>query len=206
MWVSGEVRTSQEETLPGPSARHLLRCWEGLRAGRSAPQRRDLDLKQLRHLAPCLFIAEQAGAKPGYVWRLAGTGLCGLHRRELTGSDFLAGWDTFERNVILRLLTGVTGSHKPASLRLAYVTDRGQQIGAEILALPLIAADGVTTHVLGGLFPATQQDLRHYDTLMPLQLTVARFLDPATLEDASPGGTPQARRKFHVIPGGRGQT
>ncbi len=202
MWVSGEARTSQEETLLRPPARQLWRCWEAMRAGRTAPERRDLDLKQLRHLVPYLFIAEQLGAKGDYVWRLAGTGLCDLHRRELTGSDLLAGWDAFERSVIQRFLTGVTASHKQAVLRLTYTTDRGQQFGAELLALPLAAADGVSTHVLGGLFPSAQQDIRHYNALAPLEVAFARFLDPAAPEMSEPAGTPQARRKFQVISGG----
>lgn len=202
MWVSGEVRTSQEETLLKAPARQLWRYWDGLRAGRSAPERRDLDLKHLRHLVPYLFIAERLGAQGGYVWRLAGTGLCDLHRRELTGSDLLAGWDTFERTMIQRFLNAVTASHKQAVLRLAYMTDRGQQVGAECLVLPLVAADGVTTHVLGGLFASPQQDIRHYDALAPLEVAFARFLEPATAEATQAAASPQARRKFQVISGG----
>lgn len=202
MWVSEEVRTSQEETLLKAPGRMLWRYWEGLRAGRSAPERRDLDLKHLRHLVPYLFIAERLGADGGYVWRLAGTGLCDLHRRELTGSDLLSGWDEFERSVIQRFLTGVTASHKKAVLRLTYETDRGQQFGAEMLALPLIAADGITTHILGGLFPSTQQDIRHYEVLSPLEVSFARFLDNDAAEIVPAEGTAQARRKFRVITGG----
>lgn len=205
MWVSGEVRTSQEETLLSAPARMLLRSWTELRGGRSAPNRHDLDLRHLRHLVPYLFIAEHRGGG-GYVWRLAGTGLCDLHRRELTGHDLLAAWDAFEQGVLLRFLSGVTLSHKQAVLRLAYVTDRHQQIDAEMLALPLIAADGATTHVLGGLFPSAPQDIRHYDTLMPLEITSARFLDQETSEMPALPGTTQARRKFQVISGGRSQS
>lgn len=202
MWVSEEVRTSQEETLLKAPGRMLWRYWEGLRAGRSAPERRDLDLKHLRHLVPYLFIAERLRADGGFVWRLAGTGLCDLHRRELTGSDLLSGWDEFERSVMQRFLSGVISSHKKAVLRLTYETDRGQQFGAEMLALPLIAADGVTTHILGGLFPFAPHDIRHYDTLAQLEVTFARFLDTEPAEIAQPEGTAQARRKFRVISGG----
>lgn len=206
MWVSGEVRTSQEETLLKAPGRMLWRYWEGLRAGRSAPERRDLDLKHLRHLVPYLFIAERLRPQGGYVWRLAGTGLCDLHRRELTGADLLAGWEAFERSVILRFLSGVTTSHQKAVLRLTYETDRGQQIGAEMLALPLIAADGVTTHVLGGLFPASQHDIRHYETLTPLEVAFARFLNAEAASMLPLGEATQARHKFQVISGGLDQS
>lgn len=202
MWVSEEVRTSQEETVLKAPGHMLLRYWEALRAGRPAPERRDLDLKQLRHLVPYLFIAERLGSGGGFIWRLAGTGLCDLHCRELTGSDLLSGWDDLERSILQRFLNGVVTSHKKAVLRFSFLTDRGQQIGAEMLALPLTAADGVTTHVLGGLFPTAPHDVRHYDALAPLEVTFARFLDADAAEVPQPEAAPQARRKFRVISGG----
>ena len=202
MWVSGEVRASQEETLLKGPGRALWRYWEATRAGRSALSRGDLDLKQLRHLVPYLFIAEQPEPRGNYVWRLAGTGLCDLHRRELTGEDLMSGWDHFERNVIQRFLTGVTSLHKPALLRLSFLTDRAQKIDADMLALPLIAADGVSTHVFGGLFPRVHPDIRHYDALAPLEVAFARFLDPAVTETNPQQSETQAPRKFRVISGG----
>lgn len=181
----------------------LLRYWEALRGNRPAPERRDLDLKQLRHLVPYLFIAERLGPAGGFVWRLAGTGLCELYGRELTGSDLLSGWDELERSIIQRFLTGVTALHKKALLRFTLLTDRGQQIGAEMLALPLTAADGVTTHVLGGLFPSAPHDIRHYDSLAPLEVTFARFLEAESAEAPQQvEAATQVRRKFRVISGG----
>lgn len=206
MWVNGELRTSQEETLLRPQTRALWRYWETLRAGRRAPERRDLDLKHLRQFVPFLFIAEQIGTRQDFVWRLAGTALCTLHRRELTGSDLLSGWEDFERSVIRRFLSGVTASHKQAALRLTFLTDRDQQIDAEMLALPLIAADGVSTHILGGLFAPLQQDIRDYATLSPLEVSMARFLERDAKQIPSLEETTQARRKFRVISGGLDQS
>lgn len=202
MWVSEEVRTSQEETLLKAPGRMLWRYWEALRAERTAPARRDLDLKHLRHLVPYLFIAEQGDSRGGYVWRLAGTGLCSLHGRELTGSALLAGWDDFERSVIERFLAGVTTAHQKAVLGLTFESDRGQHIEAEMLALPLTAADGATTHILGGLFPSVDQELRHYETLRPLEVRFARFLEAEAGEAPQIATPAQARRKFRVISGG----
>ena len=203
MWVSGEVRASQEETLLKAPSRALWRYWQTVRAGRSSPARGDLDLRQLRGLMPFLFIAAQTRPMGCYVWRLAGTGLCDLHRRELTGSSLMSGWENFERKVIQRFLAGVTGRHKQALLHLAFLTERGQRIDADMLALPLIAADGASTHVFGGLFPRSNQEIRPYESLTPLEVSFARFLEPASADVSSQQAETQAPRKFQVISGGR---
>ena len=161
MWVNEEARPSQAETIH-PLSRLLFRAWEAMRGGRSAPSRNDLDLKQMRKLVPSLFIAEHCAATQGFRWRLAGTAICALLGREVTGSDVVDGLDEFEGNVIRRFLSGVSGTHQPALLRLRFTTDRGQHIMAEMAAFPLMAADGTATHVLGGLFTFPDPDLKHY--------------------------------------------
>lgn len=192
MWVSGEARGSQAETELPPQAVMLLRIWQEMKGTRSAPERGDLDLRQLPRLVPWLFIAEPRDT--GFAWRLAGTGLCAFHGRELTGSDFLAGWERFEREAMGQALAAVTEGHDRAVMQLRFRTDRGQTIAAQLLALPMLAKDGAT-HVLGGLFPEDCRGLNHYDSLAPAELVQLRMLDGAMAET-------QARRKFRVISGG----
>ena len=139
MWVNEQARTSQEETIH-PASRMLFRAWETMRGGRSAPSRHDLDLAQMRKLVANLFIAEHADGS--FRWRLAGTAIGGLLGREVTGSDVLEGWDRFEAGVIRRFLSGVSGTHQPALLRMRFTTDRDQAIVAEMAAFPMLAADG----------------------------------------------------------------
>ena len=99
-------------------------------------------------------------------------------------------------------LLALKSLHQQAMLRLSFETDAGQQIGADMLALPLIAADGVTTHVLGGLFPSATQDIRHYTSIRPVEVSFARFLGSETEQPALKQAATQARRKFRVISGG----
>lgn len=200
MWVSGEAQGSQEETVLHPGARWLLRCWEVLRAGRPAPGRADLDLAQMPRLAPWLFILEPGAAK-GWRYRLAGTSLCAFLGREVTGTDPAAGWERFERGVIDRTLAGVADHDKQAQLRLRFLTDRGEHIGADMPLLPLVARDGETRHVLGGLFPHGDPSLWQYRRLVPSELAAARFLEQG-LASPVPEAEQQARRKFRVIEGG----
>lgn len=200
MWVSGEARGSQAETELGQRARMLLRIWQGLKGERSAPLRGDLDLRQLPRLVQWLFIAEPAREGGAFTWRLAGTGITGFLGHEVTGSDVLAGWERFERGVIARSLAAVAERHESALLRLRYRSDRGDTADAEMLALPMLARDRETTHVLGGLFPKLDAPLRHYDRMTPAEIAAARLLGDDDL--AAPAFSAQARRKFHVISGG----
>jgi hypothetical protein len=198
MWVNEQARPSQAETIH-PLSRLLFQHWEGMRGARSAPSRNDLDLKQMRKLVPSLFIAEQGAAMQGFRWRLAGTAVCALLGREVTGSDVVAGWPEFEANVIRRFLAGVSGSHQPALLRLRFTTDRAQHITAEMAAFPLTAADGTATHVLGGLFTFADPELKHYDGIIARELVSARFARNEPLAAPAP-----ARRGLRVITGGLG--
>jgi hypothetical protein len=201
MWVSGEARGSQEDLILHPGARTLLGHWLGLKGDRPAPSRGDLDLRQLRRQAPWLFILEPAGEAHGFTYRLAGTGICSFLRRETTGSDFLTGWERFERSAIARALGAVTTNLQPAHFRIRYLTDRGQKIGADMLALPMASRDGKAMHVLGGLFPHGNPEIWTYDRLTPSDLAGVRLFEgePDTMGARS---VAQAPRKFRLISGG----
>jgi len=177
----------------------LLRIWQGLKGEHTAAFRGDLDLRQLPRLVQWLFIAEP-GREGGFTWRLAGTGITQFLGHEVTGSDLLAGWDRFERGVIGRSLAAVAQRHDCALLRLRYLSDRGEAAEAEMLALPMLARDRESTHVLGGLFPKTDTPLRPYQRLAPSQIGTARLLGEDDLSVSALGA--QARRKFQVISGG----
>jgi hypothetical protein len=188
MWVSEEQRASQGESVH-PNSNMLFRAFDEMRGARTAPRREDLDLKQVRKLVPSLFIAEQAASSGDFRWRLAGTVVSSLMGREVTGRALSEGWEKSAGEAIRRFLSGVCVTHKPALLRLRFMTDRGQWIVAEMAAVPLIAADGQTTQVLGGLFTFADLDLKHYESITSRELVSAS------------GSQPQPR--FRVITGGR---
>lgn len=201
MWVSGEARGSQEDLILHPGARALAGHWLALKGDRPAPTRGDLDLRQMRRQAPWLFILEPGGEANGFIYRLAGTGLCAFLKKEMTSGDFLAGWGRFERGAMARALGAVTARLQPAHFRIRYLTDRGQKIGADMLALPITARDGRAVHVLGGLYPHGSPEIWSYDRLAPADLAGVRLFEgrPETM-----GVLPaaQAPRKFRVISGG----
>jgi hypothetical protein len=207
MLVNDELSTSQDESrILHPSSRALFRFWETMRGDRSAPDRSDLDLKLVRDLVPWLFITEYAQRARMFRWRLAGTGICELYRHELTGGNMLAGWDNFEADVISRFLSSTLHTFQPSVLRMRFRTDHGAAIGVEVPVFPITAADGISTHLFGGVFPFSDSYASHYDRLECQEITAAHSVWteylPASIRQQ--GGTPGIlRRPFRLIQGGR---
>jgi hypothetical protein len=119
---------------------------------------------------------------------------------EVTGNSIAEGWDKFEGNAIRRFLAGVSGTHQPGVLRMRFMTDRGQWIVAEMFAVPLMAADGLSTHVLGGLFTFPDPDLKHFD-----EVTARELVSSGASSGERPAGLATENRRFRVINGGRSE-
>ena len=201
MWRDDELSGGEDGTALEPGNQALLAHWERLKGGRTAPRRADLDPRQMRRLLPRMFMAESDGLD-GYSWRLAGTGIRQLFRREMTGRDFLDGWMKLERGMIRRFLAGVIEDHRPVALRLRLHTDRGQAILVEMLALPLLATDGVTTRIVGSFSRLDEPRIETHGGIVEMELAAARFLaKPVIASDAA--RVIEARRQFRVIAGGR---
>lgn len=205
MLVNDEIIASQDENqILHPSSRKLFRFWETMRAERPAPSREDLNLQQIASLVPSLFIAEFLAKSRSYRWRLAGTAICRLYRRQLTGTDLLAGWDGFETATIGRFLSSTIDTRQPALLRFRFATDRNQVIGAEMAAFPLLATDGVTTNIFGGIFPFREIEALDYTALTTFELAAARLVWTENLPSppAHARSVSTTERNFKVIPGG----
>jgi hypothetical protein len=210
MLVNGQHTASQDESsILHPSSRALSRFWESIRAENSAAKHSDLDLKLIRPLVPNLYVAEYNVRNRQYHWRLAGTGICDIYRRELTGTNFLAGWDSFETGVISRFLSGVTRNLQPCLLKFRMRTDLDQLIGAELIGLPLLASDHRTVHVFGGLFAFRDIWSLSYGSVSGMELSGARSIWTEHLPGdqllsqttETPGNQPF--RPFQIITGGR---
>ena len=210
MVVNEQQTASQDEsTILHPSSRALFRFWETMRAEKSAPRRSALDLNQIHALIPNLMIAEYDERQMFFRWRLAGTGICELYRKELTGSDVLAGWDGFEAGVMNRFLGGVIRNLQPCLLRFRMRTDLDQLIGAEMIGLPLVAADGRIIHILGGLFAFRDIANLAYSRIAGLEMSGARSIwtehlpGDLLLSQAVEASGNRPFRPFQVITGGR---
>ena len=173
------------------STRTLLRYWERLCIDGAVPSRAQLDLKQIVAIAPDLMIVER---RNGFRFRLAGTRICAMLRREMTGTDVLADFDRFETNIVRQLLNGVLDTLKPCLLRLRLQTSVGETFDAEMIAVPIRAKDGESMHIFGGIFPIQDISRLVYDSIAILGLAGVRSVAP----QPSAGRT----RAFSVIQGG----
>jgi hypothetical protein len=193
MWVNEEQLTSQGESIHF-DCRMLFKAFNAMRRERSAPRRSDLDLGRLRRLLSSLFIAEQDLPSGDFRWRLAGTQVSALLGGEATGRMVGEAWSGADGSKLRGFLSAVSTSHRPDLLRMRFRTDQGQWIKAELAAVPLMAADGVTTQVLGGIFTLADAGLRHHDAITGREILLAR-----TQQQAEAPASP----RFRVITGGR---
>lgn len=170
-----------------PGSRAIFRHWETIRGEESAPHRDALDLRQLGEFVSWLFIIERSERTGSYIWRLAGSKVCELWRRELTGSEVLAGWDRFEFETVRRLLDGVSKNLQPCTLRLRFTTSLGQLNDVEIIALPLKARDG-SIHIFGGVLPFRNVDALGHERIANIELSAARTIwtEPVPGEHSHP--------------------
>jgi hypothetical protein len=177
MVVNDTTELNQAEShILHPGTRALYRYWENLRAERAAPNRADIDLKQIGAIVPNLMMLERDNMRQTYRWRLAGTQTCLLYRRELTHTDVMSGWDAFERATIKDLLDKVTTSLQPCLIRYRLTTTHRHEIGVEMIGLPLHARSGSRFHVFGGIFPFRDISQISYDGIETMQLSGARTI------------------------------
>jgi hypothetical protein len=158
-----------------PGSRAVFRHWEAIRGESPAAHRDDLDLRQLCQFVSWLFIMERSPRTGGYVWRLAGSKVCELWRRELTGCELLTGWDRFDSETVRRLLDGVTKDLQPCTLRLRLKTSLGQLVDIEVVALPLKARDG-SIHVFGAALPFRDVVALGHERITHIEISSARTI------------------------------
>lgn len=196
--------TATPEEILHPGSRALFRYWEAVRGEMSAPPRDWLDLQKIRMLVPHLFMIER---RPGqiYAWRLAGTRVCQLWGKELTGRPAFAEGDRFERESISRLLDGVVDAHQPFVLRFRLHSDAGPSVAAELVGTPLRARQGNATYVFGVIMPFREVIRSQHDQVTSFELSTARTIwtEPVPGADRSASSRSNSQQAFQVINGGR---
>ncbi len=208
MLVNDTSELNRAEThILHPGTRMLYRYWEAIRAENAAPNRVDLDLAQVSSIVPNLLMLERDHMRHSFKWRLAGTQICDLYRKQLTGTDVLAGWDKFERETIKKLLDTVVTGLQPCLMRYRITTNLDQVIGVEMIGLPLHARNGSRFHVFGGIFPFRDISGLAYDAVKDLELSSTRTIWTDHLPgDKLLAGLPNSSRAMaglRVIQGGR---
>lgn len=203
------IDTPPESVAPAdvmhPGSRRLFCYWERIRGEASAPPRTHIDLKEIKRIVSWLAVIERPAASPDYGWRLAGTGICRLWGRELTGRPVLENWPVSERQTMTRAFDGVVTLLQPFVARFAARCTAGEEVGIELLALPVYPDARQRPQILASLMPFREPRWSGEQRLTAFRLSSLRVIwtEPLPGEETRallPEGRPQGF--LRVINGG----
>jgi hypothetical protein len=155
----------------------LYDYWTGLRAGRTAPDRYEIEPGNIREILGDTFILEIQDRETA-MFRLAGTRLCSAYCRELKGQNLYDFWTGRDREAVASMLAAVVEDGAAAVIGLAATNERGQDIATEMMFLPLRHDGSRHTRVLGcyathdmpywlGLQPVVEQPILSLRLIWP---------------------------------------
>lgn len=131
--------------------RAALDYWEGKRAGRAMPQRRDIEPMELRPVLPHLQITEVIDGGSRFRYRLVGTAIVEAFGAEFTGryvDELVSG----ERDSFVHACyRAVCASRRPAFVRSKYVTTKNIDLTANRVLMPLSEDGHEVNRILGAL-------------------------------------------------------
>ncbi len=154
MVISSNSELSQSGVqLLHAGSRKLFRYWEGLRAERPCPYRGDIDLRQIIEIMPNLVILDWESKSATWRYRLAGTEVCNLMDRSLTGENAMGGWDSFESNVVSKSFAIAKERKQPCLVRMRLEYIGAPKLPAEMIALPVFDEKTQQVQLFGSVFP-----------------------------------------------------
>ncbi len=203
-------------------SRDLFAYWDALRAGRTAPERCDVDPAAIRHILAYTFVLEVSGSGPSrdVIIRLSGTRLNALFRCELKGRPLDDIWAARDVTAARMMVGGVLDDRVGMVAGARGAPPGGAAIDLELLILPLRHHGRTHVRLLGslaatsapswiGLRPITGLELTGFRTLLPVEAeTQPRFgSDGRAPSPVGPiTGAPVAVKQvggFRVYQGGR---
>ncbi len=156
-------------------SRQLFRYWEALRAERPCPVRTDVEMAKLAPVLPHITIMQKSELAT-WEFRLAGTKVCELLQKQVTGQDALQGFDTFERDVIGKAFNLAADRLQPALVRMRLMYSGAHVLAAEMLVLPVWDSASHKVQLLGGLFSFKGENDHPTGLLQRRELVSARVI------------------------------
>jgi hypothetical protein len=194
----------------------LYAYWNGLRAGRIAPSRFEIDPSSIGAILPEIFLIERADPAT-YSYRLAGTRLCEIFGRELRGTNLLDGWTAADRALLARDLTLTCEQGAGTHFIMEAGAANSRRVQLETLLLPLMHAGDAIERVIGATSAIGSPHWLGHDKLIDKRLLShepvwpdgrSSFAGPSAPSAAAPPpstpiGHKGDRRAFRVLDGGR---
>ncbi len=130
----------------------LYEYWNHVRGDRSAPKRFEIEPSKIAGILPNTFILEGTSADT-YRFRLAGTRMCEIVGKELRGTNFLDGWQSEDRPLLIRNLSVLTNQAATALIHFQATARAERAIEFELLLLPLFHTQKKIDRILGCCSP-----------------------------------------------------
>ena len=128
----------------------VFRYFNGLRAGRSAPLRSEIDPAALKSELPDLFIMEK-GRDGNVRFRLAGTRVCIILGREMRGRVFADIWEPAVRHRMRLAADAVLANRTALEIAVTAMDEAGGTLALEMLLLPLFSHGDQCDRFFGSL-------------------------------------------------------
>jgi len=188
-----------------PTSRQLYAYWDGIRNGRIAPRRFEIEPAKIAGLLRETFIAECTGLL-GFRFRLAGTRICLHFGRELRGVDFLSLWPLGDREAIASQVRNVLNDGAVGYGIFDAYTKTNRQARFEFTLMPLIHTGQTINRLLGAM---TAIEPPFWLGSEPLATFEVRELHlhwpdgiPAFMANEGAEVTRRGGRRFRVVDGG----
>jgi hypothetical protein len=162
--------------MHNPKTQALFYYWMGLRQNRRAPNRGDIEPRQIKQLLPNIFILEHLDSDHN-VFRLAGTSLCERYGREFRAHNFLSLWRGDDRRQMREFVNTSLLDAAPG-----YVTFRGETIDrlavdCEMLLLPMMDETGSMNRIIGCSHVVSNSDVLKSRKIVNQWLMSCEFLN-----------------------------
>lgn len=157
------------------SSRDFYTYWNRQRGMRTAPFRRSIEPGAIRHVLADSFVLAYGGTA-GNSFRTAGTRLCAMFGRDVTGESFLTLWDVASRDAIASILAAVALELRPTVAGATTANDIGF-FNLELLLLPFATRPHMPHRLTGLLMPLAPLAPGH-TVQRGLRLTSWRHIEP----------------------------
>ena len=185
------LRVPEADAFENGELARLFMAWRRFLLTQGLP-RVSAFVPRLGRLMAFSGIVEHAGtpapatAEADLRWRLAGSGLCRLTGREISGEEVFRGWQRFERATLRRLLAQTLEQQQAFLARLQIQLNSPMELASvEMLALPLLDGKRGMPVALLVLLPDEDPGIVAHACLETARLTSLRTLHVNAPETAA---------------------
>ena len=162
----------------------LYAYWNVLRAGRTAPERNEVEPGAIRSVLADTFVLEfDAGI--GFPFRISGSRVNALFLRELRGLSFLKLWRETDRSEIVSVLQRVADTAQPCLLGAEARPLGLGPVAVEVALLPLRHNGSTHSRILGSLAADAGADWLGLVGAGAATLTSVKAVDPSARANAA---------------------